>query len=251
MAKSSELPGSVDYHFDNGDFVTLVVGPEKHELLSHANFIARESVFFKTALKKEWREGQTRTIYLPDDEHETVTHYLRFLYGKTLPTADFDDEVDLHPEVDALFVTLVKLYLFANRVMRVKLKHELITEMHRICCDCHYKSGGSCYPNYRSINILWEGTSEDDPARDVVIDFYIFKGGKDRLSSMHDPDFLLALSQELLEGLKDKNESERAEFTRWDLYDIDTYLIGYAPGPVLLLCFTSQVKFLLTSPLQG
>lgn len=71
----------------------LIVGPEKHELLVHTNYIVRSSKFFKTALKKEWREGQARTISLPTDEYETVTDYMRFIYSDKIPGALTEDVV--------------------------------------------------------------------------------------------------------------------------------------------------------------
>lgn len=79
MASYSPQAVALPINFDKGDSVTLIVGPEKHELLVHANYIVRSSKFFKTALKKEWREGQTRTISLPNDEYEPVTDYMRFI----------------------------------------------------------------------------------------------------------------------------------------------------------------------------
>jgi hypothetical protein len=56
--------------FDKDKAVTLVVGeePGKYELLVHAGRIFANSEFFKTALKREWLEGQTRTINITADD---------------------------------------------------------------------------------------------------------------------------------------------------------------------------------------
>jgi hypothetical protein len=37
------------------------------------------------ALKKEWREGQTRTITLSDDDSQTIVPYLIVFYRGELP----------------------------------------------------------------------------------------------------------------------------------------------------------------------
>ena len=227
MAKAPTLPGSVDYHFDKGDSVTLVVGSEKQELLVHANYIARESNFFKTALKKEWREGQTRTIPLPADEYETVTHYLRYLYSEKLPTSGHEGRLDLDPEEDVLFVTLAKLYLFANRVMSDPLRDDVIREIHRLSSDCSYTSHKRCYPNYRSINLLYDGTLESDPVRVLIADLCIYKGHEDRLNPKFDPRFLLDLSKGLLAGIKSDDVSRsRHDLCCRDVFVIEEYLGG-------------------------
>jgi hypothetical protein len=76
---SSLQSASATAHFDKGDAVTLVVGPEKRELLAHADYIAFSSDFSKAALKKEWLEGQTRTVPLPVESYEDMTTYLRYI----------------------------------------------------------------------------------------------------------------------------------------------------------------------------
>lgn len=88
MANQRHDPQSHDdaYRFDKDDSVTLIVGSGKEELLVHANYVARKSPFFKTALKREWREGQTRATELPEDDYETLTDYLHFIYSGNLAT---------------------------------------------------------------------------------------------------------------------------------------------------------------------
>jgi hypothetical protein len=73
-------------NFGKDKMITLLVGTDEHELLVHEDYLARHSALFKAALKKEWAEGQTRTIKLPEETPDLVAFYLDFLYGKGLPT---------------------------------------------------------------------------------------------------------------------------------------------------------------------
>lgn len=65
MADSS-LGFAAPSSFDKTDLVTLLVGPNEHEIAVYGIFLTRSSEFFKAALKKEWVEGQTRVIKLPE-----------------------------------------------------------------------------------------------------------------------------------------------------------------------------------------
>lgn len=70
------------FSFDHNDAVTLHVGPNEHVLLARGSFITRNSDFFTTALKKEWTQGQTRVIKLPEEHPQVVSHYLNYTYTK-------------------------------------------------------------------------------------------------------------------------------------------------------------------------
>lgn len=74
------------FSFAQEDTVILVVGPEKKSLVAHESHLNLNTDFFKTALKKEWAEGQTRIINLSEDNTETTNNYLTFTYGSGLPT---------------------------------------------------------------------------------------------------------------------------------------------------------------------
>lgn len=197
MASSSSQPAALAVNFDKGDSVTLIVGPEKHELLVHANYIVRSSKFFKTALKKEWREGQTRTISMPTDEYETVTDYMRFIYSDTLPDLQTQDLANMFLSHFAAkrFVPLAKLYVLGHRMMDDAVKNAVVRELHRISTQCRC---GICFPGSKTVNIIYNGTMEGDLVRSLLIDIYLCHGLDNQLSSSHDSGFLLAVSRTLL-----------------------------------------------------
>jgi hypothetical protein len=72
------------HHFDKNDCFTLIVGPDRNEILVHANYLVQDSEFFKNMLAQQWF---VPTIVLPDVDYETMTNYLTFAYIEKLPTA--------------------------------------------------------------------------------------------------------------------------------------------------------------------
>ena len=88
MATSSEHHSDTIFDFSSQDAVTLVVGAEQKELLVHGTYLTRESEFFKAALKKEWVEGQTRHITLPEEDPKIMCHYLTYVYHQKLSKSD-------------------------------------------------------------------------------------------------------------------------------------------------------------------
>ena len=119
---SSKSPATnINCTFDQDDTVTLHVGPAEHAILAHGNFISRRSEFFKAALKKEWAEGQTRVIKLPDEDPQVVTHYLSYTYSKFLP-ADMissDPAETFTGRLDEYRELLAEIYVLGRRLTYV------------------------------------------------------------------------------------------------------------------------------------
>ena len=89
-ASSPKPAASVEqFSFDHDDAVTLHVGPAEHVLLAHSSFIIRNSDLFTTALKKEWAEGQTRVIKLPEQRPQVGCLSL----PQTTPTPKFSQAI--------------------------------------------------------------------------------------------------------------------------------------------------------------
>lgn len=60
------------------DLVTLLVGPEQQKMIVDGTSLARDSGFFKAALKKEWIEGQTRTMILSEECPEVIAQQISY-----------------------------------------------------------------------------------------------------------------------------------------------------------------------------
>lgn len=162
---------------------------------------------FKTALKKEWREGQTRTISMPTDEYETVTDYMRFIYSDKFPgpqTVDLMEGFSGHSAAKR-FVPLAKLYVLGHRMMDDAVKKAVVRELHWISAKCGCRT---FFPGHETINIIYTGTMEGDPIRSLLIDIYLCHGRDNQLSSSHDSGFRLAVSQILLGKAQNKVSSD-------------------------------------------
>jgi hypothetical protein len=190
-AEANAPPHPCIMHFDKGEAVTLIVGEEKQEMLVHANYISSNSDFFKTALKKEWTEGQTRTITLPVDDPKTVTHYLYFTYSGKLPSAHITT-----PAAKTLAGTnatnLARLYVFGGRLMDDVIRKAVFDEIIRI------SQVTMVYPGQPTVSIVYEGTPEGDPARKMLVNMYASVASRDWISTVYNPVFLFDLAQELL-----------------------------------------------------
>lgn len=131
-AESPSTTGTVGFHFGEEDSVTLIVGPTKCKLLVHANYITRNSDFFKAALKKEWREGQTRTITLPTDREDTLRDYLNFTYSSKLPTSHHVTIQTLRSTFESIYEPLAQLYVLGVRLLDDTVRNAVMEEMIRV-----------------------------------------------------------------------------------------------------------------------
>ena len=200
---TSTQSAALTINFDKEDSVTLIVGPKKRELLVHANHITRNSEFFKRALKKEWREGQTRTISMPTDDYETTTNYLRFVYGAQLPIELELRRSSCHrlptaselEEIQNAYMSSTKFYVLGCRLMDKTFKEAVIAKMldiFHVCYAC-FINDTLFNPGPMPANTIYEETLETDPVRRLVVDMHM-KHPQDLIPGYHS-GFLLDLAQ--------------------------------------------------------
>ena len=130
------------------------------------------SDFFAAAFKKDWVEGQTREIKLPDEEPELMTHYIDHVYSKKLhvPT---DVYAIGRPgfKKEAGFKILAQLYVLAERLLDSKSRNRIVQEIMRLAfLMCPTRS--FCDPSPESINIIYKGTMPGSPARRLLVDIH-------------------------------------------------------------------------------
>jgi hypothetical protein len=177
--------------FNKGEAVMLIVGEEKHEMLVHANYLSSNSDFFKTALKKEWIEGQTRTITLPVDDPQTITHYLYFTYSGKLPSAHIATEA-ARKLAGTNTTDLARLYILGGRLLDDVIRKAVIEEFIR------FAQATNSWPGWPAVSIIYDGTPEGDPARKLLVNMFANVAKSNWVSTKYDPVFLLELAQELL-----------------------------------------------------
>ena len=74
----------ITHQFDSNDCFTLLIGPDRNEILVHATYLVQESEFFKNMLAQQWF---VPNIAIPDVDYETMQNYLVFANIQKLPTA--------------------------------------------------------------------------------------------------------------------------------------------------------------------
>ena len=156
------------YLFNAENVVTLLVGPEKESMIVHTSYLTRTSKFFASALKKEWIEGQTRTIELDEENPELMAHYLDWVYTTQLPTRDSLFFVAESSKVVA-HELLAELYVLGERRLDSRLRNAIIDEFIRLRLDLHDLS--KCQPSRRAscINTIYQGTPAGSPARRLMV----------------------------------------------------------------------------------
>lgn len=175
---SSKSPTTnINCSFDEDDAVTLHVGSTEHAILAHGNFISRRSEFFKAALKKEWAEGQTRIIKLPDEGPQVVTHYLSYTYSKCLPTDVFTAEFmgTFPEESDEYYQLLADLYVAGERLLDETICGAIIKEFIRLTSLTDESAKRYCSMK-EAVSIIYRGTTAGSPARRLMVNIHLAYG---------------------------------------------------------------------------
>jgi hypothetical protein len=80
-------------------------------MVVHGTYLTRDSDFFKAALKKEWSEGQTRTINLAEERPGVMAQYIGYAYSKRLSSEErVHTRMDDFKHADHLLAMLLRLW---------------------------------------------------------------------------------------------------------------------------------------------
>jgi hypothetical protein len=191
-AKSSlESPAlAPTFMFDQEDAVTLHVGPTEHVMLAHSSHLARNSDFFKAALKKEWIEGQTRVIRLPEERPDIVSHYLNYTYSKALPKAsDSDSTTTPNFKKNQYYELLAELYVLGERLQDQSIRTAVVESIVESWEYLHW--------NLITVpaNIIYRGTTAGSPARRLMVNLFLAYGEDFELNNTCEADFLLDVAR--------------------------------------------------------
>jgi len=185
------------FSFAQEETVILAIGPEQNSLVAHESHLKLNIDFFKTALKKEWVECQTRIINLPEDDTETITDYLTFTYGSDLPTTTLKT-IPVGGPGHKPWELLARLYVLGERLLNTPLCNAVIKEMVLLASLADDNHDNYFMPTSVS-NICYDGTPTGSNLRRLIVDKHIFECEQDWINDQHDhPAFLAELSQALL-----------------------------------------------------
>jgi hypothetical protein len=183
-------------------------------MLVHGTYLVHDSEFFSAALKKEWLEGKSRIIQLPEECTDTVAHYVTFTYLEKLPTSDMNPlawqkYAELEPvhqaSFDNCFNLLVRLYVCGEKFLNRAIQRAVIKELFRHMAHDKNESWGL---ESADINIMYCGTPEGSPGRRFLVDWHIRKGSEKWLDSDLDPAFVLDIAKAFTRIVENKKSLE-------------------------------------------
>ena len=186
--------------YGKDEIVTLLVGAEETEMLAVASCLSYHSEFFRAALKKEWAEGQTRTVKLPEERPELVATYLDFILGKGLPT----NSTRMDPQNGYVYMVLTVLFAFGERFLDSTLRNAILAEIIRFTTILP-ANGSYIYPDATHINTVYHCTTSASPARRLMVDLYMYAGNTAWVNDALHPAFIRDLAAALMLQVQNSN----------------------------------------------
>jgi hypothetical protein len=170
-------------------------------MIAYGNQLTRDSEFFAAAMKKEWAEGQTRTIVLPEEKPDVAAHYLSYLYSGRLFTEDIKSVPG--KAIIPCFELLASLYVSCERYLNSKFQSAITTEVLRLT-SMSDRDGKHWIPTEESVRIIYQGTPEGSPARRLLVDLHVASGDRAWLS--YTSDTIASFGGDVIDAMQDKIE---------------------------------------------
>ncbi|KAK3642087.1 hypothetical protein LTR56_010958 [Elasticomyces elasticus] len=184
--------------------VELIIGPAATSITVHEGVLRLRSHFFDAALNKCWKEGSLGKVVLPEEQPDTITTYIQYLYSGKIyieetKTRDGLSESDNLPE----YPILAELYVFGERVQDTTFKNSVMDAMAaRVCEPSVDDETDNSFPVTSAVDIVYKGTVAGSKARQFMVDMHVLWGcGKwiTPRSEDHNKDFLMDLAREMLD----------------------------------------------------
>lgn len=167
------IDSALSSQFSPENTVTLLVGPNEQKMIAYGSQLTHESEFFKAALKKEWAEGQTRIIKLPEESPAVMAHYLSYLYSGKMFTEDIKSVPGA--SIGQCFDLLASLYVACERFLNTKAQATILAEILRLACT-EDEDDMQWTPAAKSVAIIYGGTPDGSPARRLLVDLHVACG---------------------------------------------------------------------------
>ncbi|KAF2707461.1 hypothetical protein K504DRAFT_492928 [Pleomassaria siparia CBS 279.74] len=185
----------------NCQLIEVTVGPEgdKESFHVHEGAICDRSEFFRNAMKPEWASVRPdpRIIDLPDDDPAAFSLYLQFIYSKQLPILS-----DTHDDMDVSYqgLDMAYGYVLGERLMDREFKNAISDAY--VLFARGTPPGRRSYPTNEEVRIIFEGTSERAPLRQLFVDIWCCRGKYEWMEIDDDlpRDFLFEVTKALLKA---------------------------------------------------
>lgn len=180
--------------------VTIVINEEEPDLAASFHvpegLLTEKSEFFQAACRNEWKEASSRVVKLPDVEPEIFSLYLFWVHRGKLAVRNGrhprnEESVD---DACAVQLSLVKLWILADRLGDIELRNAVIDEMVNTARHEYV-----CAPTLFSPEItvlIWSATTARRSLHTLLIDLYLsraYAGDVQDLIDKYHPEFLKEL----------------------------------------------------------
>lgn len=111
----------------------MLVGGDKTKFVVHENIACRTSLFFRTAVRGDWKEATQKTVQLPEVKAEVFGTYLNWLYtGNVVISSDpnftYNGERD-ESKTYIIFEHLVDAYGLGDFLQDRKFRNAVVDEV--------------------------------------------------------------------------------------------------------------------------
>ncbi|KAL1800542.1 hypothetical protein ACET3X_000884 [Alternaria dauci] len=157
-------------------FICVGTDPDTEHFVAHESFLTSRSEFFRRAMNGNWKEAETRTINLPDDNAQVFAHYINYVYTGQLPTTsktslelkelteeEFDDHVQDQYEI------IFDVFVLSEKLQDITTKNAM---MKAALATTRLTRNGTEWrtPSRHTVNAIYNGTPTGSPARRFVTD---------------------------------------------------------------------------------
>lgn len=144
------------------------MGDQEYPIFAHEGILSKHSAFFRAALHKEWIEGQTRRVHLPDDEPELMYAYIQWIYSRKFST-DITRDASGEPR----FNKLAKLYVLGEKLLDGDFQDNVANAM---ILPSRAEGIHKVSPGEDAIDIIYTSASRSSPARQLLVDMWVAYG---------------------------------------------------------------------------
>jgi hypothetical protein len=172
----------------------------------HEDAICDRSEFFRNSMKPEWASMRVdpRVIDLPEDDPEAFSLYHTWLYSGELAilsnTSAGQDSTSssLSDEAPDDHHTLAYAYALGERLLDIPFKNAIVDAY--VLYARGTAPGKRYYPSNEEIRIIYDGTGDRSPIRQLLVDIWACRGKFEWIEKDSDlpREFLASVVKELL-----------------------------------------------------
>jgi hypothetical protein len=178
--------------------VNVDEGVHQQTFYVHETLLRERSVYFNTALARNWKEAADREVNLYKDKADCFAIYVHLLYTGNLAVTSESLISMLSGESE--IIKLCKVYVLADKLQDIKAKNRAIQGLYFSSKRNELGKPTGCR-GFVATKIIYDGTLPGSMARKLLVDVYTYRGTRSSLSIFKGwpQEFLLELAINLMD----------------------------------------------------